>query len=193
MSYKQRLLKNRPFDTEKALLVGIRRPTDTVFEFQDSLEELRSLAYTAGANVAGVVSQEVKRIEPSTYLGKGKVEEIKNLVKELCCNVVLIDQDLSASQNRNLEKELKVKVVDRTGLILDIFSQRARTREGKLQVELAHCLYLQPRLVGQWEHFSRQTGGIRTRGPGETQLEHDQRRMRDREDHNKRYQETVQT
>lgn len=175
-----RLVTNKAFQPERALLVGIRRPGQTRFDAAESMEELKNLAYSAGATVAGIVSQEVKRIDPATFLGKGKVEEFSNLARELECDLVILDEDLSATQNRNLEEQMKMKVIDRTGLILDIFAQRARTNEGKLQVELAQSLYLLPRLVGQWGHFSKQAGGIGTRGPGETQLEVDRRRVREK-------------
>src|SRR4029434_10294988 len=107
--------------------------------------------------------------------------------------VIIFDEELSATQNRNLEEKLNLKVVDRPGLILDIFAQRARTKEGKLQVELAQCLYLLPRLVGQWGHFSRQTGGIGTRGPGGTQLGVDRRRIREKISHIRRELERVRS
>ncbi len=165
---------------EKAYIVGVRLPKQSREESKESLEELMSLAYSAGAKVVGVLEQELKRIDPAFFIGKGKVEELASKALESKCQVIIFDEDLSASQNRNLEEKLKMKVVDRTGLILDIFAQRARTKEGKLQVALAQALYLLPRLVGQWAHFSRQTGGIGTRGPGETQLEVDRRRVREK-------------
>jgi len=174
-----RLIKNKSAP-ERALLVGIRHPHQTRWEAADSLEELANLVYSAGAKVAGTLSQEIKRIDPAYYIGTGKVEELARRAQEEQCDLVVFDEDLSATQNRNLEEKLKIKVIDLTGLILDIFAQRARTKEGKLQVELAQCIYLLPRLVGQWGHFSRQTGGIGTRGPGETQLEVDRRRIRER-------------
>ncbi len=174
MSAKQKVI------SEKAILVGARKPSQTREDLMNSLEELSSLAYSAGAKVVGNMTQELKRIEPATFIGKGKVEELKVLAKQLDCNLLIFDEDLHPNQSRNLEEMLKLKVIDRTGLILDIFAQRAKTKEGKLQVELAQSLYFLPRLVGQWAHFSRQTGGIGTRGPGETQLEVDRRRVRER-------------
>jgi GTPase len=141
--------------------------------------------------VIGSTSQEIRRIDPAFFIGRGKVEELVQTARESKTDLVIFDEDLSATQNRNLEEKLNLKVVDRTGLILDIFAQRARTKEGKLQVELAQCLYLLPRLVGQWGHFSRQTGGIGTRGPGETQLEVDRRRIRERISHIRRELERV--
>lgn len=171
--------KNISF-SEKAFLVGIRHPGESRVEAQDSLEELQNLAYSAGAVVTERLFQEVKRIDPATFIGKGKVDEIGRQAKETGVDLIIFDEDLSASQNRNLEERWGIKVVDRTGLILDIFAQRARTKEGKLQVEMAQSIYRLPRLVGQWGHFSKQAGGIGTRGPGETQLEVDRRRARER-------------
>ncbi len=171
-----------PFKREKerAILVGLRIPPASRKQALEVLEELESLTYTAGAQVVGRLWQELREIDPATLIGKGKVEELAQQVKTLNADVVIFDEDLNPTQNRNLEEKLKIKVIDRTGLILDIFAQRARTREGKLQVELAQALYLLPRLVGQWGHFSRQAGGIGTRGPGETQLEVDRRRVREK-------------
>jgi len=166
---------------ERTILVGLRIPPATRQQALEVLEELESLTYTAGAQVVGRLWQEVREVDPATLIGKGKVEELSKQVKDLKADVVIFDEDLNATQNRNLEEKLKIKVIDRTGLILDIFAQRARTREGKLQVELAQAIYLLPRLVGQWGHFSRQAGGmIGTRGPGETQLEVDRRRVREK-------------
>ncbi len=165
---------------ERALLVGIRHPGQTHPDAQESLLELERLLHTAGGMVVFTTSQEVKAADPATYIGKGKVEQIAGLLGEHRIDTVVFDEDLSPGQNRNLEGAWKCKVVDRTGLILDIFAQHARSKEGKLQVELAQCIYLMPRLVGQWEHFGRLGGGIGTRGPGETQLEVDRRRVRER-------------
>ncbi len=160
--------------------MGVQLPTQSREEAQESLEELANLSYSAGAHAVAIVSQDLKRIDPATFLGSGKVEEIKIVATEKECDLILFDEDLTATQHRNLEEALEFKVVDRTGLILDIFAQRARTKEGKLQVELAQYLYLLPRLVGKGIHMSRQTGGIGTRGPGETQLEVDRRRLREK-------------
>ncbi len=165
---------------ERTLLVGIRHPRESLLESKESLFELERLVRTAGGLVVAVTYQEVKKIHPATYIGQGKLEEISQLVTEYEIQTVIFDEELSAGQNRNLEEKLKCKVIDRTGLILDIFAQRAKTKEGKLQVELAQCMYIMPRLVGQWGHFSRLGGGIGTRGPGETQLEVDRRRLRER-------------
>jgi GTP-binding protein HflX len=145
-----------------------------------SLQELAELAASAGAQVTGVVLQERKRRDPATLVGKGKVEEVKALCEEQDAGLVLFDEDLSPAQQRNLEKSLERKTLDRTQLILDIFARRARTREGRLQVELAQLEYLLPRLAGQGVLLSRLGGGIGTRGPGETKLETDRRRIRQR-------------
>jgi GTP-binding protein HflX len=162
---------------EKAVLAGrsIRgaRPGE-------ELTELRLLAETAGASVAGEVLQRRGPVRASTFLSKGKIDEVREIAGETRSSLLLLDDDLSPAQARNLEKDLELKVVDRSGLILDIFARRARTREARLQVELAQLEYLLPRLTRMWEHLSRLGGGIGTRGPGETQLEVDRRRIRER-------------
>ncbi|HCU25652.1 MAG TPA: GTPase HflX [Deltaproteobacteria bacterium] len=173
-------LDSSKLSAERAVLVGIRHPGQSSLEARESLFELERLVHTAGARVVAATHQEIKKIEPSTYIGKGKLHEIGELVVRHQADTVVFDEDLTPGQNRNLEKALRRKVVDRTGLILDIFAQHAKSKEGKLQVELAQSLYLLPRLVGQWEHFGRLGGGIGTRGPGETQLEVDRRRVRER-------------
>lgn len=146
---------------------------------KDTLTELAYLAKTAGAVVVGEVTQHANRLT-TTYVGKGKVEEIKALVEERQADTVIFDDELTPTQQRNLEEALPAKVIDRTALILDVFGRHARTHEGKLQVELAQHQYLLPRLVGQWSHLERLGGGIGTRGPGETQLETDRRLIRRR-------------
>ena len=154
---------------ENAILVG-----HTV------LDELRELAVSAGARVVEEVVQHRRRPDPATYIGKGKVDELKESVLTEGADVVIFDDELSPSQARNLEEALDIKVVDRTGLILDIFSRRARTREGQLQVELAQLSYRLTRLSGYRDYLSRLGGGIGTRGPGETKLEMDRRKIRHR-------------
>lgn len=154
---------------ETAILVGYHE-----------LEELRELAVTAGARVVGELVQRRQRPDPATYIGKGKVEELRELCLEEGVDVVIFDDDLTPSQAHNLEEALETKVVDRTGLILDIFGRRARTKEGKLQVELAQLNYRITRLAGYREYLSRLGGGIGTRGPGETKLEMDRRQIRHR-------------
>jgi GTPase len=147
---------------------------------ESSLEELALLADTAGARVVGQTLQRLESRNPATYVGKGKVAEIASQRFELGYSTVIFDDELTPSQQRNLEGELDVKVLDRTALILDIFAQHARTREGRLQVELAQHEYILPRLRGQWSHLERLEGRIGTRGPGETQLETDRRLIRDK-------------
>ena len=147
---------------------------------EDSLEELGELARTAGARVVGSTIQRLERPTHS-YVGKGKLEELKRLVKEHLAETIICDDELTPTQQRNLENASNgVKVIDRTALILDVFARRAQTREGRLQVELAQLEYLLPRLAGQWSHLERLGGGIGTRGPGETQLETDRRLVRGR-------------
>ncbi|MEA2528499.1 MAG: GTPase [Thermomicrobiales bacterium] len=142
----------------------------------DSLEELARLAETAGVEVVGSVTQKLTHPVSATYVGKGKLEEIKELRESLEYDVVFVDDELTPAQQRNLEKALEVKILDRTALILDVFARRAQTHEGRLQVELAQLEYRLPRLTGMWTHLSRQgVGGVGLRGPGETQLEADRR------------------
>ncbi|NND70937.1 MAG: GTPase HflX [Rhodothermales bacterium] len=160
---------------EKAIIVGVIRPEDTAESVNDSLDELELLADTAGAEVTDRMVQRLSRIQSSTYIGKGKVDELKDLVSEHKSDLVLFDDDLSPVQLRNLEKALDCKLVDRSGLILDIFASHARTAVAKTQVELAQLTYLRSRLTRQWTHLSRQKGGIGFKGPGETQIETDRR------------------
>ncbi|EIJ81407.1 GTP-binding proten HflX [Bacillus methanolicus PB1] len=169
-------------DFEKVILVGCQTSAVDDVRFQYSMEELASLTKTAKGNVLVSVAQKRERIHPSTYIGKGKVEELKALVDELEADVVIFNHELSPSQNRNLLRHLNARIIDRTQLILDIFAQRARTKEGKLQVELAQLRYLLPRLGGKGTELSRLAGGIGTRGPGETKLESDRRHIRRRID-----------
>src|SRR5580704_10123201 len=160
---------------EKAILVSISLP-DRPWLSEDPCDEIRGLATTAGAKVVGEITQKRQDIQTNTYIGKGKLNELRELVQSSDADVVLFDNDLSPGQARNLEKALEVKVIDRSELILDIFATRARTPEAKLQVELAQLEYSFPRLKQMWTHLSRQKGGgIGHRGPGETQLEEDRR------------------
>jgi GTP-binding protein HflX len=165
---------------EKALLAALRRPRQRRYEVEESLDELERLAETAGADVVGRTTQERQAPTPALYFGKGKVEEIRALSEREHADLVISDDALSPIQERNLGGTLGRRVIDRTALILDIFAQRARTMEGKLQVELAQLSYLLPRLVGQWKHLERLGGGIGTRGPGEQQIESDRRIIRNR-------------
>ena len=159
----------------------------------ESLAELAELARTAGAEVVGQATQKLDHPVAATYVGKGKLEEIGEARREAGANVVIFDDELSPSQQRNLEKSLNAKVIDRTALILDIFATRAHTKEGRLQVALAQMQYLLPRLAGQWSHLERMEGAIGTRGPGETQIETDRRLIRGRISKIKRDLEDVRT
>jgi len=166
---------------ERAYLVGVEAWDGNTWRAEDSIAELAELARTAGLTVVGQTVQRLRRINPATYIGKGKVDDIKAQKAERPFDLVIMDDELSPSQQRNLEEALEVRVMDRTALILDIFAQRARTREGRLQVELAQYEYFLPRLTRLWTHLSRQAvGGVGLRGPGETQLESDRRRIRER-------------
>jgi GTP-binding protein HflX len=165
---------------ERAALVGLFNSSSRQFDPEHSLEELAGLAAAAGATVVLRVLQERPKPDPATFLGSGKVAALAASCDELDVDVVIFDNELTPAQLRNLEERLDRKVVDRTQLILDIFARRARTREGKLQVELAQLKYLMPRLVGSGTALSRLGGGIGTRGPGETKLETDRRRIRHR-------------
>jgi GTP-binding protein HflX len=165
---------------ERALLAALKLPKQRRFEVEESLDELGRLAESAGAEVVGRMTQERSAPTPKLYFGKGKVDELKASSEREGANLMISDDALSPVQERNLGGSLGLKVIDRTALILDIFAQRARTMEGKLQVELAQLSYLLPRLVGQWKHLERLGGGIGTRGPGETQLESDRRMIRHR-------------
>jgi GTP-binding protein HflX len=165
---------------ERALLIGLEKQGVSKWDLQDSLEELAELATSAGAEVVDTVTQKLRRPTAPYYIGKGKAEAIKHSFQDREVTSVIFDDELSPAQGRNLENLLARKVLDRTQLILDIFAQRARSREGRLQIELAQLQYLLPRLTRMWDHLSRQTGGIGTRGPGETQLEVDRRRVQER-------------
>jgi GTP-binding protein HflX len=165
---------------ERALLIGVEVGRQ-LWNTQDSLDELEQLAATAGVEVVGRVSQKLSSRNASTLVGKGKVAEIKQTAQSLGADLILFDEELTPTQQRNLEDALDIKLLDRTGLILDIFARHAHTREGRLQVELAQLEYRLPRLTRMWTHLSRQAvGGVGLRGPGETQLEVDRRRSQQR-------------
>ena len=168
---------------ERAVLAGLSASSMDAEErsTEISMEELAALVDTAGADTVAMVLQTRQSPDPRSFLGAGKLQEIKEIVTNNECDLVVIDNELSPSQARAIEEELGVRVVDRSGLILDIFAQRARTKEGRLQVQLAQYEYLLPRLTGMWTHLKRQAGTsapIGTRGPGETQLETDRRHIR---------------
>lgn len=167
-------------EPEKAVLVGLITPAQGETKTNEYLDELAFLADTAGAVTVKRFLQRVDRPNSTTYVGKGKLEEIKNYVEENNIDVVIFDDDLSSKQVVNIERELQVKVLDRTTLILDIFASRARTANAKTQVELAQYQYLLPRLTRMWTHLERQRGGIGMRGPGETQIETDRRIILDK-------------
>ena len=175
------MIETRPQKSrERALLIGLEKEGVSKWDLHDSLDELRELANSAGAEVVDTVTQKLQKPTAPYYIGRGKAESIKESCQDQQVTSVIFDDELSPAQGRNLENLLARKVLDRTQLILDIFAQRARSREGRLQIELAQLQYLLPRLTRMWHHLSRQTGGIGTRGPGETQLEVDRRRVQER-------------
>ena len=174
---------------ERAVLVGHAAREGRAFE--RSMEELSRLADTAGARPAATLRQRRGSVNAAHYIGRGKMDELRDVAGGVNADVAIFNDDLSPSQVRNLEKALGIKVVDRSELILDIFARRARTRESRLQVELAQLQYTLPRLTGMWKHLERQAGGIGTRGPGETPLESDRRRVRERNAGLKRQLEAV--
>jgi GTP-binding protein HflX len=163
---------------EQAVLVGVIRPDQTRWQVDEHLDELAFLADTAGAEIKGRLIQKKAPVDSAFFIGRGKVEELNNYVQEVGAVLIIFDDDLAPVQIKNVEKICGCKVIDRSGLILDIFARRAKTREARTQVELAQLRYLLPRLTRQWTHLSRQVGGIGTKGPGETQLEVDRRQIR---------------
>lgn len=167
---------------EKVLIIGAQLQKNTDQHFASTLEEMKSLSETAGGQVVDVITQKRERIHSATYLGEGKVEEIGTFIEAHDIDLVVCNDELSPGQLRNLNDKLGVRIIDRSQLILDIFAQRADTKEGKLQVELAQLQYMLPRLHGMGTILSRLAGGIGTRGPGETKLESDQRHIRRRID-----------
>jgi GTP-binding protein HflX len=165
---------------ELAVLISVVKKSDDVFKAEEYLEELEFLAHTAGAVTSKKFLQKLEHPDPRTYVGKGKLSEISAFIQSNGINLAIVDDELSPSQIRNLEKELKVRIIDRTNLILDIFAKRARTAQARVQVELAQYQYLMPRLTRMWTHLEKQQGGIGTRGPGEKEIETDRRVIRDR-------------
>lgn len=174
------MLEKSDFHYERAVLIGVITPLQDEEKLGEYLDELQFLAYTAGAEVAGRFTQKLSQADPKTFVGKGKLEEIKAFVKEQNVDTVIFDDELTPSQLKNISIELEVKILDRTNLILDIFAQRAQTSYARTQVELAQYEYLLPRLTRMWTHLERQRGGIGMRGPGETEIETDRRIIRDR-------------
>jgi GTP-binding protein HflX len=161
--------------TEKAVVAAVH---EQGADYHADMAELRELVTTAGAEIVAEVTQERAQPHPATFLGKGKLEELRGVVKEEAADLVIVDADLAPTQMRNIGEVVQIRVVDRTQLILDIFAQRAHTREGNLQVELAQLTYLLPRITSVYTRFERQVGGIGVRGPGETKLEADRSRIR---------------
>ncbi len=165
---------------EKTIIVGLVNRNQNQKKCQEYLDELEFLSYTAGGIVEKRFIQRIENPNPATLIGKGKMQEITTYVKSMDIQTIIFDDELSPAQEKNISKILKIKVLDRTNLILDIFSQRAKTSYARTQVELAQCQYLLPRLRGMWTHLERQKGGIGMRGPGETEIETDRRIVRDK-------------
>ncbi len=174
------MLEKQEIAYEKAVLVGIVTKNQNQEKLNEFLDELAFLTYTAGGEVCKRFTQKMDFPNPKTFIGKGKMEELQAYVETHNINTVVFDDELSPSQQKNIERFLKVKIIDRTNLILDIFAQRAQTSYARTQVELAQYQYLLPRLAGMWTHLERQKGGIGMRGPGETEIETDRRIVRDR-------------
>jgi GTP-binding protein HflX len=167
-------------ETEYAVLVGVIKSDQSEEQVMEYLDELEFLANTAGAETLKVFTQKLNRPDSKTFIGKGKLQEIKEYIEDKDVSLVIFDDDLTGKQTNILEEELKVKIVDRSSLILDIFAGRAQTAQAKTQVELAQMQYLLPRLRGLWTHLERQRGGIGMRGPGEMEIETDRRIVRDK-------------
>jgi GTPase len=174
------MLEKEVIDFEKSIIVGIVTQNQNEEKLNEYLDELEFLTFTAGGTVVKRFSQKMEKPNPKTFVGTGKLEEIKYYIKDNDIKTVIFDDELTPSQSKNITKELDCKVLDRTNLILDIFAQRAETSYARTQVELAQCQYLLPRLTGMWTHLERQKGGIGMRGPGETEIETDRRIVRDR-------------
>jgi GTP-binding protein HflX len=174
------MLEKKSIDHEKAVLIGVINREQNQEKVEEYLDELEFLTYTAGGEVSKRFVQKIDIPNPKTYIGSGKMEEVENYVKNNDIGSVIFDDELTPAQQKNIEKLLKCKILDRTTLILDIFAQRAQTSYARTQVELAQYEYLLPRLTGLWTHLERQRGGIGMRGPGETEIETDRRIVRDR-------------
>ncbi len=174
------MLERKKVEPERAVLVGVKSIDQKEEEVQDYLKELAFLTKTAGAKPIAQFTQQLNNPNPKTFIGSGKLNEIKDYIKEHKIDTVIFDEELTPSQMRNVEKILKCKIMDRANLILDIFAKRAKTAHAKTQVELAQYEYLLPRLTGMWTHLERQRGGIGTRGPGEREIETDRRIVRDK-------------
>lgn len=174
------MLEKLEIQYEKAILIGLVTQQQNEDKAKEYLDELEFLAYTAGAEVIKRFMQKTDKPNPKTFIGTGKMEEVRQFVEEHEIGTAIFDDELSPAQQKNIEKIIKCKIIDRTNLILDIFAQRAQTSYARTQVELAQYEYLLPRLAGMWTHLERQRGGIGMRGPGETEIETDRRIVRDR-------------
>ena len=174
------MIEEKSLSLENALLVGVINSRQNEEQSKEYLDELEFLTYTAGGKVLKRFTQKIDPPNPKTFIGSGKMQEVLEFVKTQDISSVIFDDELTPAQQGNIEKMLKVKILDRTGLILDIFAQRAQTSYARTQVELAQCQYLLPRLKGLWTHLERQKGGIGMRGPGETEIETDRRIVRDK-------------
>lgn len=174
------MLEIEKHNFESTVIVGIVTQNQNEDKLNEYLDELEFLTFTAGGEVVKRFTQKMDKPNPKTFVGTGKLEEIKYYIKDQSVSTVIFDDELSPSQQKNITRELECKVLDRTNLILDIFAQRAETSYARTQVELAQCQYLLPRLTGMWTHLERQKGGIGMRGPGETEIETDRRIVRDR-------------
>ncbi|WP_055436384.1 GTPase HflX [Lacinutrix algicola] len=174
------MLEKKDIDLESAVLIGVVTKQQNEVKSKEYLDELEFLTFTAGGEVKKRFTQKMEQPNPKTYIGTGKMDEVRQYIHDNKIGTAIFDDELSASQERNISKILECKVLDRTNLILDIFAQRAQTSYARTQVELAQCEYLLPRLKGMWTHLERQKGGIGMRGPGETEIETDRRIVRDR-------------
>src|SRR5690606_7109655 len=174
------MLERNTIEYEKTILIGVITQAQGEDKVKEYMDELEFLTYTAGGEVLKRFVQRMDVPNPKTYIGTGKMEDVERFVEENEVGTVIFDDELSPAQQKNIEKILRCKILDRTGLILDIFAQRAQTSYARTQVELAEYEYLLPRLTGLWTHLERQRGGIGMRGPGETEIETDRRIVRDR-------------
>jgi GTP-binding protein HflX len=174
------MIEEKSLSVENTVLVGVINARQNVEQSKEYLDELEFLAYTAGGKVLKRFTQKIDPPNPKMFIGTGKMQEVQEFVKENDVSSIIFDDELTPAQQGNIEKTLKIKVLDRTGLILDIFAQRAQTSYARTQVELAQYQYLLPRLKGLWTHLERQKGGIGMRGPGETEIETDRRIVRDK-------------
>ena len=174
------MIERQNIQYENVVIIGIINENQNADKTQEFLDELSFLAFTAGGQVLKRFTQKIKIPNSKTFLGTGKIEEVKIFVKKNEISTVIFDEELSPAQQGNIEQILRCKIIDRTGLILDIFAQRAKTSYARTQVELAQYQYLLPRLKGLWTHLERQRGGIGMRGPGETEIETDRRNVRDK-------------